>query len=115
MNTGASIFMLVGASGLVILLGVPLLLFPVAWGRVLGWTIPEHTELVNYLGRSLGGVALSLAIMGYVAAHDPWQYRAIFDLIILIGIFLFGVHGYGWLKRNQPVSENVETFLYALL
>jgi hypothetical protein len=47
MNTGSSIFMLIGASGLVIFLGLPLLLFPIAWGRILGWTIPEQTNLTS--------------------------------------------------------------------
>jgi hypothetical protein len=115
MNTGSSIFMLIGASGLVIFLGLPLLLFPIAWGRMLGWTIPEQTDLASYLGRSLGGVALSIAIMGYLAAHDLWQYRFVFDLVILIGIFLIGVHAYGYLKKNQPAIENVEIILYALV
>jgi hypothetical protein len=62
MNKGSSIFMLIGASGLVILLGLPLLVSPIAWERMLGWTIPEQTDLANYFGRSLGGVALSIAI-----------------------------------------------------
>jgi hypothetical protein len=115
MNTGSSIFMLIGASGLVIFLGLPLLVSPIAWGRMLGWTIPEQTDLASYFGRSLGGVALSIAIMGYLAAHDPWQYRFVFDLVILIGIFLIGVHAYGYIKKNQPVVENVEIILYALV
>lgn len=115
MNTGSSIFLLIGASGLVILLGVPLLISPIAWGRRLGWRIPEQTDLANYLGRSLGGVALSIAIMGYLAARDPWQYRFVFDLVILIGIFLTGVHAYGYIKKKQHMIENVEIILYVLV
>jgi hypothetical protein len=115
MNTSSSIFMLIGASGLVIFLGLPLLLFPITWGHLLGWTIPEQTDLASYFGRSLGGMALSIAIMGYFAAYDPWQYRFVFDLVILIGLFLTGVHAYGYLKKNQPVIENVEITLYALM
>jgi hypothetical protein len=53
--------------------------------------------------------------MGYLAAHNPWQYRSVFDLVILIGIFLIGVHAYGYLKKNQPVIENVEIILYTLV
>jgi hypothetical protein len=115
MNKASSIFMLIGASGLVIFLGLPLLVSPIAWGRMLGWTIPAQTDLASYFGRSLGGVALSIAIMGYLAAHDPWQYRFIFDLVILIGIFLIGVHTYGYIKKTQPAIENVEIILYALV
>ena len=114
MTTGARLFMLVGATGLVLLLGLPLLIRPMAWGRRLGWTIPEPTDFANYLGRSLGGVALALGIMGYVTAYDPWQYRFMFDLVILIGIFLTGVHAHGFFKKTQPIIEHVEIILYAV-
>jgi hypothetical protein len=65
MNSGSRIFMLVGSTALVLLLGLPLLIRPMTWGRVLGWKIPEERNLANYLGRSLGGVALSIAIVGF--------------------------------------------------
>ena len=115
MNTGARIFMLLGATGLVVLLGLPLLLAPMRWGRWLKWQVPAETALANYLGRSLGGVGLAIAIVGYKAAYDPWAYRAMFDLVIWMGVFLTGVHIYGFLKRNQPRFENVEIFLYPLI
>lgn len=105
MMTGARLFML---------LGLPLLICPMAWGRRLGWTIPEPPEFANYLGRSLGAVALALAIMGYVAASDPWQYRFMFDLVIVIGILLTGVHVYGFLTKAQPLIEHLEIMLYAV-
>jgi hypothetical protein len=115
MNKGSSIFMLVGATGLVLLLGLPLLLAPLGWARKLGWTLPERTELTNYFGRSLGGVSLSIAAVAYLAARDPWQYRAMFLLVILLGVLMTGVHLYGLIKKNQPRFENVETFLYPLV
>ena len=115
MNTGAKIFMLLGATGLVALLGLTLLVAPMKWGRWLKWPLPAETAFANYLGRSLGGVALSIAIVGYMAAYDPWAYRAMFDLIIWVGVFMTGVHVYGFLKRNQPRFENVEIFLYPLI
>jgi hypothetical protein len=92
MNTGSSIFMLAGSTGLVILLGLPLLISPMGWARKLGWKIPEEADLANYLGRSLGGVSLSIAILGYLAARNPWQYRAVFELVIILGVFSTGVH-----------------------
>jgi len=115
MNTGSSIFMLVEAIGLVLLLGLPLLIVPMSWGRVLGWKVPEQTDLANYLGRSLGGVALSIAAVGFLAARDPWQYRAVFDLVILIGILLTGVHVWGFIKKAQPMIENIEIAVWPLV
>ena len=115
MNTGSRIFMLAGSAGLVLLLGLPLLLSPMTWGRRLGWRIPDQTQFANYLGRSLGGVALSIAIVGFQAARDPWANRSVFDLIILIGIFMTIVHAYGFITRAQPWFENLEVLLYPLV
>jgi hypothetical protein len=115
MNRGSSIFMAVGTAALVILLALPLLISPMTWGRRLGWKIPEQADLANYLGRSLGGVALAIAVMGYMAARDPWKYRFVFDLVILIGIFMAAVHAYGFFKKVQPMIESVETLVYAVV
>jgi hypothetical protein len=115
MNTGSSIFIFAGATGLTLLIGLPLLLAPMSWARKLGWEMPAQQALANYLGRSLGAVGLSIAIVGYLAARDPWQYRAVFILVILLGIFLTGVHVYGFIKKNQPKFENIEILLYPLV
>ena len=115
MNSGSRIFMLVGSVALLLLIGLPLLLVPMAWGRKLGWKIPEESDLANYLGRCLGGVAVSIAIVGLKAAADPWGYRAVFELVIFIGIFMTAVHLYGFVKKVQPRIENVEEFVYALI
>lgn len=115
MNTGSSIFMWVGSSGLVILLGLPLLISPMGWARRLGWKIPEEADLANYLGRSLGGVLLSLAVVGYLAARNPWQYRPVFELVMVLGVFGAGVHVYGFIRKSQPTFENVEIVVFLLV
>jgi hypothetical protein len=38
-----------------------------------------------------------------------------FDLIILIGIFMTAVHAYGFIRKAQPWFENVEVLLYPLV
>ena len=115
MNTGSAIFMWVGATALVVLIGLPLLISPMAWGRWLGWKIPVERGFVNYLGRSLGAVALSVAIVCYLAARHPWQYRSVFDLVILLGVSTTAVHVYGFIKKSQPMIENLEILLYSLV
>lgn len=115
MNEGSKIFMLAGSVALILLLGLPLLIRPMSWARVLGWKVPAETALANYLGRSLGGVALAIAIVGLQASRDPWGHRAVFDLIILVGGLLTVVHAYGYLTKNQPWFESVETLLYPLV
>ena len=115
MNTGSSWFLIFGAVLFAVFFGLPLFLAPTAWARRIGWKIPEDTDLVNYLGRSLGGVTLPVIILAFLAAGNPWEYRFLFQLIILMGIFMVIVHGYGFLKRNQPIIEHLEIILYAVL
>lgn len=113
MNTSSSVFLLVGATIFLVLFGLPLFISPIAWARRIGWKIPDDTDLTNYLGRSLGGVVLPVIIMAYVAAGDPWEYRFVFDLVILTGIFMVEVHFYGFINRNQPLIEHLEIIFYS--
>ena len=112
MNTASSIFMVGGATAFVLFIGLPLLISPMRWARRIGWKIPDDTDLANYLGRSLGGLILPVIILLYIGARNPWEYRVMFDLVILATIFAAGVHFYGFLKRSQPAIEHVEIFMY---
>ena len=113
MNLSSSLFMLIGGIGFLIFFGLPLFIAPTFWARRIGWTIPEDTNLVNYLGRSLGGVVIAIVIMAFMAAYKPWEYRFVFDLVILVGILVGLVHVYGFIKKTQPVAEHLEIILYA--
>ena len=115
MNTGSSLFMLVGATFFLFAFGLPLLISPMTWARRIGWSIPKEKDLANYLGRSLGGVVMALIIMAFLAASNPWKYRFVFEMLIFVGIFMVGVHLYGFIKKNQPLIEHIEIALYLLL
>ena len=115
MNAGSSTFMLVESTLFLIFFGLPLFVHPMAWARRIGWKIPEEKGLANYLGRSLGGVILPIIIMGYLSAWDPCKYRFVFELVILIGVFMVAVQLYGFIKKNQPLIEHLEIILYSIL
>lgn len=115
MNTGSSLFMLVGATFFLLFFGLPLFFCPMAWARRVGWKIPEEKDLANYLGRSLGGVTLPVTIMAYLAAYNPWEYRFVFDLVMGIGVFMVLVHVYGFVKKKQPLIEHLEIPLYSVV
>lgn len=112
MNTASSIYLIVNGIVFLVFFGLPLLINPLAWARRIGWNIPQHTDLVIYLGRSLGAVALPLVAYLFIAAMDPWHFRFIFDLLISIGALLFGVHLYGFIKKVQPLIEHIEIVFY---
>ena len=115
MNTGSSLFMLIGSTLFLICFGLPLFICPMTWARRIGWKIPEEKDLATYLGRSLGGIILPIIIMGYLSAWAPWKYRFVFELVILIGLFMVAVHLYGFIKKNQPLIEHLEIIVYSLL
>jgi uncharacterized membrane protein YsdA (DUF1294 family) len=108
-------FLFIGATFYLLLFALPLFICPMSWARRVGWKIPEDTDLANYLGRSLGGLILPTIIMSYWSARNPWKYRFMFPLILLIGIFQVIVHAYGFIKKKQPVTENLEIILYSVL
>jgi hypothetical protein len=54
-------------------------------------------------------------ILAFMASRDPWAYRSVFDLVILLGVFQVGVHAYGFIRKTQPLVEHLEIGLYALL
>jgi len=96
--------------------GIPLTLAPLRWARVLGWRLPDQdTALTVYLGRSLGAVILVLAVLVAGAARAPARSAWALQLITLAGVAMTAVHGWGWLRRTQPRSENLETIGFAIV
>lgn len=71
--------------------------------------------MANYLGRSLGGVITAIVVVAFQAARDPWQNRILFDLTFWIVLFMVWVYGHGWIRKNQPLVEHLEIFLYGAL
>ncbi|MGW8322346.1 MAG: proteasome subunit beta, partial [Thermodesulfobacteriota bacterium] len=89
MNTGSSLFMLVGATLFLVAFGLPLLLCPMAWARRIGWSLPQEEDLANYLGRSLGGVVMAgdlRATMGNIIANRDMEKVFATDEYSLVGI-----------------------------
>lgn len=108
-------FLFVGATFYLFLFALPLFICPMSWARRVGWKIPDDTDLANYLGRSLGGLIMPIIIMSYWSARSPWKYRLMFSLVVLIGIFQVIVHAYGFIRKKQPITEDLEIILYSLL
>jgi hypothetical protein len=96
--------------------GLPLTVAPLRWARRFGWRVPaQDHELAIYLGRCLGTVTLILAYLVAGAAMSPARDRWALQLLTLAGAGMTAVHSWGWLRRIQPRSENVETIGYAVV
>jgi hypothetical protein len=101
-------YLYVIAVGTLLLFGLPLLLVPLKWARLLGWKLPEQTDLPVYFGRCLGAVICVLSYFAFKSAADPLVRPFFFQLILANFTLMVLVHIYGAVKKIQPISETIE-------
>ena len=71
---------------------LPLFIAPLRWARLLGWTIPAHTDLAVYLGRCLGAVAIVLNAVQLRAGVTGESATLIFQITLGIALLMVMVH-----------------------
>ena len=96
-------------------LSLPIFLAPLAWARRFGWTIPDHTELAAYFGRSLGALAVTINLLTLRAALTGVALVTAFEVTLVVSVLMVVVHVYGALRRVQPVSETIEIGFWAAI
>lgn len=98
-----------------VVFGLPMLVAPMTWGRMIGFRLPEHTDLAVYFGRSLGVAlsGLSLAAFG-ASTYAPAQGVVMDALILTAGLYVL-VHIYGAVMRIQPLIETLEIAFFSSL
>lgn len=94
---------------------LPIFLAPIAWARMMGWTIPEHRHLAIYFGRCLGAFILVVEVAMLRSATTGTSFSYAFDILFVVFSLMFVVHVYGALKRIQPLSETLEIGFWAVL
>ena len=94
---------------------LPIFLAPMAWARMMGWTIPEHRHLAIYFGRCLGAFILVVEAAMLRSATTGTSFIYAFDILFVVFSLMFVVHVYGALKRIQPLSETLEIGFWAVL
>jgi hypothetical protein len=108
----ASIFLLVSGTLFLFVFALPILLVPLRWARIFRWNLPAETALTKYFARCLGGVAVAIVSLCFLAAGHPEQNLILFDLIVIVGAIMTAVHVWGALERTQPWTETAEIALY---
>jgi len=88
--------------------GLPMMLWPLPWARVLGWASTPQDHLAIYFGRCLGMVASAVSIVGIVAVNHPSLWPMFFNLGLMIYLANTLVHAWGAVRRIQPASETWE-------
>jgi hypothetical protein len=105
--------------GGLLLFGLPLLIMPLRWARLLGWAAPageqpsEHLAL--YFGRTLGMLSCVVSIAGLAAVKLPALHPALFNITFMIFAANTLIHAWGAVRRIQPLSETWEIPYWAAL
>lgn len=108
-------YLMVFLIGSTLFFGLPIFFCPLAWARLMRWTIPEHTDLAVYFGRCLGAFILVMEYFVYQAASTGIGSAWIFQFMIGVFGFMLALHVYGAIKRIQPITETLEIGLWILL
>ena len=94
---------------------LPIFIAPIAWARMMGWTIPEHRHLAIYFGRCLGAFILVVEVTMLRSSTTGTSFSYAFDILFVVFSLMFVVHVYGALRRIQPLSETLEIGFWAVL
>jgi hypothetical protein len=95
--------------------GIPLLVAPMAWARLMRWEITPRGHLVTFLGRSLGMFISVLGAYAIKAGGTPQAQPFFFELLLWLFVGMIGLHIYGALKGVQPITETLEIGLWIAL
>lgn len=108
-------YLIIFGAATAIIFCIPLFSFPMTWGRLLMWNIPDDTDLAVYLGRCLGALGLVIDYFVINAALANEGISLVFDSLYLLFSLMIVIHIYGALRKIQPISETLEIGLWIAL
>jgi hypothetical protein len=100
---------------IMLVFGLPMLIAPMAWGRIIGFRLPDQTELTVYFGRSLGVAISGLALAAYGASSFAPAQGVVMDGLILTAFLYVLTHVHGAVMRIQPLIETLEIAFFSTL
>ena len=93
---------------ILIVFALPMLFVPLVWAKIIGFTLPDETDLAVYYGRSLGVAAIGICVMCFVASELPAAQPAVIDGLIVIAALYVVTHIHGAIMKIQPLIETLE-------
>ena len=104
----SSIFLTWFSLFIVLAFAIPYIFAPLTWGKVVGFTLPQDTDLAVYFGRSLGVTVSGISLVCYLASSTPSAQPIVFSGLVFITATLCMTHIYGAIKKIQPLVETLE-------
>src|SRR5882724_5065748 len=108
----AQTFLLMVMAVTTVVFALPIFLVPLRWARVLGWRIPEDTDLAVYFGRCLGAFVLIVEALMLRAGLTGEGLLFTYQVIVAVAAMMVLVHIWGALQRIQPILETLEIGMY---
>jgi hypothetical protein len=100
---------------IMLVFGLPMLIAPMSWGRIIGFRLPDQTDLTVYFGRSLGVAISGLALAAYGASSFAPAQGVVMDGLILTAFLYVLTHVHGAVMRIQPLIETLEIAFFSTL
>ena len=111
----SDVFLIIAGVTMLATFGLPLLLVPMSWARVFRWEVPQPRNLVIFLARSLGVFISIMAIFAFKVTRTSTFKPLYFDLMLWIFGGMILLHGYGAIRKTQPITETLEILLWIAL
>ncbi|MEN0105368.1 MAG: hypothetical protein AAGC84_02975 [Pseudomonas sp.] len=109
----APFYLLTLAAITTLVFALPITFWPLTWARLMGWTLPAHTDLAVYFGRCLGAFILIVEALMIRAGLTGEAIGTTFEVLAGVAALMVLVHVYGACKRIQPLSETLEIGMYS--
>jgi hypothetical protein len=111
----SDVYLYIAGIAMLIAFGIPLVVVPLRWARVLRWEIPKPENLVVFLGRSLGIFISVIAIFAFKVTGSLVAKPFYFDLMLWVLGTMGALHVYGAIRKTQPITETMEISLWVVL
>ncbi len=111
-SSHAQTYLLVIFAITTLVFALPIFLMPLRWATMLGWEIPEHTDLALYFGRCLGAFVLIVEGLMLRAGLTGEGLLFTYQVIVAAAALMVIVHIWGAVQRIQPLLETLEIGMY---
>lgn len=105
-------FLLIVMATTTVVFALPIFAVPLTWARILGWRIPDDTDLAVYFGRCLGAFVLIVEALMLRAGLTGEGLVFTYQVLIAVGVLMVIVHVWGAVLRIQPLIETLEIGMY---